>query len=273
MIYSNIAYAKLDLDFDHRLFALEYDKLILPHSKPINNSKMSWERTRRLNQTWNMVDPEIYDKCNIYTGYSQHEDRGVAQWQMVQLMYLETDDSDSDMIKKEVTFGGTFARNMTLGRDWKIKPEYEHLKIIKFIKTLPIKKMCSIHCVSLEPGTFASIHRDSRWYAEADKKDTVENNGVSQQGYTVITLNISDGGVPLYWALDNQYDKVKFANDAVYMCSDYFVHGVPVCASRRRQIRITAMPDAGFDDLVDHSTKVLVPPDIEYATKETWYPG
>ena len=273
MNYSDIAYAKLNLDFDHRVFSLEYDKLILPYSKPIYNNIMSWELTRGLNQTWNMVAPETYDKCNVYTGYRQHEDRGVPQWQMTQLMCLEPNESDSTMIKEQIQFGGTFARNMTLGRDWEIKPEFENLKIIKFIKTLPIKKMCSIHCVSLEPGTFASIHRDARWYAEAGKENTVEKNGVSQRGFAVITLNISDGGVPLYWALDNQYDKVKFANDPVYMCSDYFVHGVPICTSRRRQIRITAMPDEGFDNLVDHGTKVVVPSDIEYATKETWYPG
>jgi hypothetical protein len=33
------------------------------------------------------------------------------------------------------------------------------------------------------------------------------------------------------------------------------------------------MPDAGFDDLVDHGTEVLVPPDMQYVTKENWYPG
>lgn len=234
---------------------------------------MSWELTRKLNNNWGMVDPEIYDKCNIYTGYNQNEDRGIAQWQMVQLMCLETNDSDSEMFKNEVAGGGTFARNISLGRDWKVKPEFKNLEIVKFIETLPIKKICSIHCVSLEPGTFASIHRDSRWFADAGKNSIVEKNGVCKQGFTVITLNISDGGVPLYWALDNQYDKVKFANDPVYMCSDYFVHGVPVCTSRRRQIRITAMPDEGFDSLVAHDTKILVPPDIEYATKENCYPG
>lgn len=272
MIYNNVAYAKLNLNFDHRLFVLEYDKLILPYTKPILNDKRSWALTRGLNRAWDMVDPNTYDKCNVHTGYNQHEDRGVPQWQMAQLMYLETDASDSDLIKREVAFGGTFARNITLGRDWKIKSNFENLKIIKFIKKLPIKKLCSIHCVSLEPGTFASIHRDCRWFPEAGEKNIVERNGVSQRGFVVLTLNISDGGVPLYWALDNQYHDVKFANDSVYMCSDYFVHGVPVCTSRRRQIRITAMPDEGFDDLVDHDSKILVPPDIVWPTKENWYP-
>jgi hypothetical protein len=272
-MFKNVAYAKLKLDFDHYLFSLEYDKLIFPKGKPINNSKMSWETTRKLNQKWGMVPPETYDKCSVETDYNQHEDRGLPQWRMVQLMCLETNDSDSDIIKKEVTYGGTFARNMTLHRDWKIKPEFENLKIVKFIKSLPIKQICSIHCVSLEPGSFASIHRDSRWFPEAGKENTVIKNGVCQQGFTVITLNISDGGGPLYWALDNQYDDVKFANDPVYMCSDYFVHGVPVCTSRRRQVRVTAMPDEGFGDLVDRQTEVLVPPDIVWAGKGTWYPG
>lgn len=273
MNYSNVAYAKLNLDFDHRLFALEYDKLILPHGKPINNSKMSWELTRKLNQSWGMVEPEIYDKCSVEVGYNQHELRELPQWKMVQLMSLETNDSDSDVIKHEINYGGTFARNMTLHRDWKIKPMFENLKIIKFIKSLPIKKLCSIHCVSLEPGCFASIHRDARWFDTVGMENTVAKNGVCQQGFTVITLNITDGGGPLYWAIDSYYEDVKFANDPVYMCSDYFVHGVPVCTSRRRQVRITAMPDVGFEDLIDQQTKVLVPQDIVWAGPGTWYPG
>jgi hypothetical protein len=272
--YVNIAYARLNLDFDHRLFALEFDKLISPHSKSINNNKQSWERTRKLNQTWGMVDPETYDKCTVEVDYKQIEMRGIPQWKMTQLMYLETNDSDSEMLKREAAFGGTYARNLTLHRDWKIKPQFEKLKLVKFIKTLPFKSMNSIHCVSLKPGSFASIHRDSRWFEGSDVPNVAGKNGVFKQGFVIITLNISDGGVPLYWALDDKYvNDAYHANDPVYMCSDYFLHGVPVCTGQRRQIRITGIPTDDLANLIDQDSKIMVPPDMEYAVGDQWYPG
>lgn len=276
MNYLDIAYAKLNLDFDHRLFALEYDKLILPNGCYINNDERSWRGTRGLNQTWNMVDPDTYDKCSIELAeYSKIDPRELPQWTMVQLMHLETDDSDLDIIKKETARGGTFARNMTLNRDWKIKPKYEKLKIVDFIKKLPLKKMSSIHCVSLEPGTFASIHRDARWFLDlTGQPNTAEKNGVIEQGFVIITLNISDGGVPLHWSFDGKYAHHAYhANDPVYITSDYFLHGVPVCTSRRRQIRITGIPTDDLAELIAEDSKILIPSDMEYATKENWYPG
>ena len=274
MHYSDIAYTKLDLDFDHRLFALEYDKLIYPHTHAITNGKYTWKNTRKLNQSWNMVDPDTYDKCSVNIGYNDIEHKELPQWQMAQLMCLEPNESDSNMIKEQIQFGGTFARNMTLHRDWKIKPEFEKLKIIEFIKKLPLKKISSIHCVSLEPGTFASIHRDDRWFAGAEKANTVARNGVIEQGFVIITLNISDGGVPLYWSFDGKYvDHAYHANDPVYMTSDYFLHGVPVCTTRRRQIRVTGIPTDDLAGLIAEDTKILIPLDMEYATKENWYPG
>ena len=272
--YENIAYARLDLDFDHRLFALEFDKLISPHSTAINNGKQSWERTRRLNQAWGMVDPETYDKCTVEVAYKQVELRGIPQWQMTQLMYMEPEESDSEMLKREADFGGTYARNLALHREWKIKPMFEKLKLIKFIKALPFKRMNSIHCVSLDPGSFASIHRDSRWFEGSNIPNVAGKNGVIRQGFVIITLNISDGGVPLYWAFDNKYvNHAYHANDPVYITSDYFLHGVPVCTSRRRQIRITGIPTDDLAALIDQDSKVMVPADMEYAVGEQWYPG
>jgi hypothetical protein len=273
-MFKNIAYAKLNLDFNHRLFSLEYDKLIRPFSVPINNHERSWFNTRKLNQTWNMVDPVTYDKCSIELDYGHIDPRELPQWRMVQLMQLEPIDSDSEMLKTEILRGGTFARNMTLHRDWKIKPQYEKLKIVDFIKKLPFKKMSSIHCVSLEPGSFASIHRDSRWFSGVGEKNIVARNGVIEQGFVIITLNITDGGGPLYWAFDGKYvDHAYHANDPVYITSDYFLHGVPVCNERRRQIRITGIPTDDLENLFDQSSIIEIPPDMEYATKENWYPG
>ena len=172
-MFKDIAQAKLNIDFDHRLFSLEYDKLILPHKRPITNSKMSWERTRELNKTWKMVDPEIYDKCSIETSYANVDPREIPQWDMVQLMYFEVNEDDPVHLKNQVHYGGVSARNMGLDRDWKIKPQFEKLKIVEFIKKLPFKKMVGIHCVSLEPGSFASIHRDSRWFPEFGKANNL----------------------------------------------------------------------------------------------------
>lgn len=280
MPYKDIAYAKLNLDFDHKLFALEYDKLILPHARPIVNSQKSWQETRRLNQTWGMVDPSTYDKCSIgLTGHGKSDTRESPQWDMVQLLYLKTTDDDPEILKQQAEYGGVFARNMALDREWLIKAKFEKLKIIKFIKTLPLKTICSIHCVSLEPGRFASIHRDSRWFEDTgdavlDRPNVALHNGVIERGFVIITLNISDGGVPLYWAFDGQYvTNALYANDPVYLTSDYFLHGVPVCTSRRRQIRITGRPTDQLNDIIDQQTKVVVPKDMVYATGKTWYPG
>ena len=272
--YVDIAYARLNLDFNHRLFALEYDKLIYPWTKPIYNDKTSWQRTRGLNQTWCMVDPETYDKCSIEVGYGQVDPRELPQWQMVQLMYLETVDSDLEVVKTQTSFGGTYARNLALDRDWKIKPKFEKLKIVEFIKNLPLTNINSIHCVSLEPGSFASIHRDSRWFDDALIPNVAAKNGVRQQGFVVVTLNVSDGGVPLYWAFDDHYvDHAYKANDPVYLCSDYFLHGVPVCTNRRRQIRVTGRPTPEFAKLIDTESTITIPPDMEYAVGDKWYPG
>jgi len=272
--YTNIAYARLNLDFNHEFFALEYDKMIQRNSKAINNGKQSWERTRKLNQSWGMVDPDTYDKCSVELSYRNTDPREIPAWQMEQLLYTEPTEEDSEMLKREVAFGGTYARNLALDREWKIKPQYKKLRIVEFINTLPFKKIVSIHCVSLEPGRFASIHRDSRWFENSDIPNVAGKNGIIRQGFVVLTLNISDGGVPLYWAFDDKYVHTPYkANDPVYICSDYFLHGVPVCTSRRRQIRVTGIPGEGFDKLIDQDSKILVPDDMQYAVGDQWYPG
>jgi len=90
----------------------------------------------------------------------------------------------------------------------------------------------------------------------------------------IIALNISDGGVPLWWTLDGDDNKKVFTtNDAVYLHSDYFLHGVPICSSRRRQIRITGVPTARLTELIDHSTTVVLPDDYKFDSEENLYPG
>jgi len=89
-----------------------------------------------------------------------------------------------------------------------------------------------------------------------------------------MVLNLSDGGVPLWWSLDGvDNKKVLKSNDPVYLSSDYFLHGIPVCTSRRRQIRVTGVPSSKLYDLVDHSHKIVLPDDYKFDEEKDWYPG
>ena len=281
--FENFAYAKLNIEFDSKLFAEEYDKYILPSSMDIAPGFNPWYNTRELNRRWGMVDPDLYNQCDIQhqigtTGEYRIESRGIPQWKMNQLLNLRLVDSDSDYAKKHAYWGCSFMRNHHLDRLWVLKSEFKHLKIVEFIlKKLPFSRIVGIHCVSLEPGSFASIHRDVRYnpgFGPPFDQNIGPQNGVFKHGHVLINLNISDGGVPLWWSLDGKdHEKVLTANDQVYLTSDYFLHGVPVCSSRRRQIRITGVPTAQLASLIDHSSKIELPADYEYDTEQTWYPG
>jgi hypothetical protein len=281
--FSNLAYAKLDIDFDHELFAEEYDRYILPSADPIATRQQTLDGTRNLNQSWGMVDPVAYDNLNVEieigtSGLYTTEVRGISGFAMNQLLEMVTVDSDSDYVKSQAGHGGSCMRNHHLNRLYKVKPEFKHLKIVEFIlKKLPFKRIVSIHCVNLEPGSFSNIHRDARYSPDAGlpfASNAGVNNGLFQQGHVIIALNISNGGVPLWWALDGiDNKKVSTVNDSVYLHSDYFLHGVPICTSRRRQIRITGIPSSKLNDLIDHSTKVVLPDNYTFDEEKDWYPG
>lgn len=270
MNYSNIAYAKVNLAYDRELFVKEYDKLILPNTRPICNGMVVVEKTAPLNSIWKMVPDDIY-KNIVASEYDSdgnfilHKEGRLPTWQMAQLMYIKPEGVDEAVLKGSMNGygGGTTLRNTQFEKEWFIKPEFEKLKIVEFIKTLPFKKLIFIHCVSLEPGQFAGIHRDNRGVATGINTNT--NNELAKNGHVVLTLNISDGGVPLYWALDGD-DRFtpKMANDTAYITSDYFLHGVPVTTSRRRQIRVTGIPTDDFAKLLDMNSAVIIPDDYEY---------
>lgn len=267
MNYSNIAYAELDLHYDQDLFANEYDRCILPASRPISNGRPSWQGTRKLNQQWDMVDPGLYDLCdiNVKNGVLH---RGIPQWQMTQLMQLVLEEHDSNELKSMHQLGGTTLRNQLLHRTWELKPAFQDLEIVKWIQQLPITDIKSIHCVSIEPGQFASIHRDNR-----QTQSNTKHNAVYKQGFVVMTLNITNGGVPLYWALDGKDSQnCRHADASAYITSDYFLHGVPVVTSRRRQVRITARPNEQFERLLNKDTCVTIEAGYKF-DDENWYPG
>jgi hypothetical protein len=274
--FANFAYAKLNIDFDPTVFIEEYDNCILPAALPIRSLEEVWRGTRQLNQSWGMVDPDLYDKISIDTKYG-HSD-GIPQFDIIQLLQLQAVDSDSDFVKSRVMCGGSTMRNHHLNRFYNLKSEFKQLKIVKFIlQNLPFKRIVSIHCASLEPGSFACIHRDLRFEFDKNSPFTTNlgaNNGLYQQGHVIMVLNLSDGGVPLWWSLDGvDNKKVLKSNDPVYLSSDYFLHGVPVCTSRRRQIRITGVPKSQLLDLVDHSNKIELPTDYKFDSEENWFPG
>jgi hypothetical protein len=281
--FSNLAYAKLNIDFDHKLFAEEYDRYILPSAKSIATRRQTLDGTRNLNQSWGMVDPIAYDNLNVEieigtSGQYTTEVRGISGFAMNQLLEMVTVDSDSDYVKSQAGNGGSCMRNHHLNRLYKVKAEFRHLKIVEFIlKQLPFKRIVNIHCVSLEPGGFSNIHRDARYSSDAGlpfASNAGAKNGLFQQGHVIIALNISDGGVPLWCALDGKdRENVFKVNDAVYLHSDYFLHGVPICSSRRRQIRITGIPSSKLNDLIDQSTKVVLPDNYTFDEEKDWYPS
>ena len=48
------------------------------------------------------------------------------------------------------------------------------------------------------------------------------------------------------------------------MTSDYFLHGVPVTTSRRRQIRVTGIPTDALANLIDSENIVTIADDYMY---------
>ena len=220
-----------------------------------------------------MVDPALYNNLSIETACGNSD--GIPQFDITQLLQLRTIDSDSEYVKQSAGKGGSTMRNHHLHRLYTVKPEFKQLKIVEFIlKNLPFKRITSIHCVSMESGSFACIHRDLRYefgHESPFAENLGANNGVYQQGSVLMVLNLSDGGVPLWWSLDgDDSKKVLKSNDLVYLSSDYFLHGVPVCTSRRRQIRVTGVPSSKLYDLVDHSSKIVLPDDYKFDEEKDW---
>ena len=268
--YSTTAYAKVNLKFNQKLFIKEYDKYILPAGIPISNSQGIVYMTSKLNEIWGMVPPEIYDKGDVWVqpgsaATLKYITRERPCWIMTQLMELDTSNVEDPLMKRWASVGGPSIRNETLAPQykWHIKSQFKDLKIWEWIKTLPFSKINSLHCVSIEPGGFAVIHRDMKGFYDSNSSAGVSR--VFGQGYVIMTINISDGGGPLWWALDGEDCTKPFhANDPVYLTNDYFMHAVPVMKSRRRQLRITGIPTPELWDMIDHSSVVDIGPDYKF---------
>jgi len=258
MNYRNFAYATLNLSFDRDRFIDEYDQRIWPVSQPFVSIQTAWTRTKQLNDYWQIVPTALLDQYELKV--SQVDNTTVvsdtAQWDMIQLMYVDGAEPP------EVSGSGW--RNTHLDHEWKLKPQFADLAIIDWIhNNIPMKKIVGIHCVSIEPGGFSNIHRDVYWLNSGI--NPAANNGVYRKGFVVVTLNISNGGVPLLWSLDgDDVYRPRGEDSDCYMISDYFYHAVPVTQSRRRQIRITGIPDDAFHDCIKPGTEIILPDNYRF---------
>ena len=269
MDFKLLAHAKLNIPYPKEVFLEEYDAYILPNAFSICNSLSSIEDTIELNKKWNMIPPEEYIRGDYFeqpgnTTTYRFIKRDRPQWKMLQLLELDTTNIDDALLKHMASFGGPSLRNETLHNKYtfNIKPQYKHLAIWNWIKDcLPFEKINSVHCVSIEEGGMSTIHRDQKGLY--DNHSSITQNKVYQQGYVVVCINLSDGGVPLYWSLDGEHEVIK-SNDDIYLTNDYFLHGVPICTSRRRQIRVTGIPKAELWELIEKTTIVSIDADYVY---------
>jgi hypothetical protein len=162
MDFSNLAYAKINLDYDSNLFCSEYDAYIFNPDQKISNNHYGNLKTAQLNKSWNMVPEDMYTKVDSYIqkGESTVTLKKVYRtWNMTQLMELDTSDISDPVLLKYSKFGGTALRNEALALNFNLKPQYKDLQIVKWIyENLPFQKIVSIHCVSLDAGSFATIH-------------------------------------------------------------------------------------------------------------------
>ena len=275
MSFSNIAYAKLDLSFDREKFIQEFDNRIMAQSTPMGTGMFSVKATKKLNSVWNMVPDSEYETADSWEQPGdittlRHIIRGRPVWQMFQLMALEVQEDDDPLVLKFAQHGGAPIRNETIGRDFKLKPGFEDLEIVKWINNvLPLDKVSFIHCVSMQPNCFSTIHRDGKGLF--NKVSSAGVNRLYNAGYVIININITDGGVPLYWSLDHDVKTPLKATSDVYLTNDYFLHGVPICTSMRRQIRVTGIPKSELWDSFDKSSVIDLGKDYQFSSIENQY--
>ena len=253
---SNIPYAEVNLKYDKELFVEEYDREIYPRSGPFIPIFDQWNKMQRLNHIWNVLSKEKFD---LYDAMQQHgarkvNDQVTHQWDMVNLMQSEGGSPLG---------GGAYWRNRNRHNNQYIKKEFKDLQIVKWIQdNVPAQRIVGIHCVSIEPGAFATIHRDYYWPEKSPNPAAA--NGFFREGFCVLCLNISSGGSPLLWCLDHEPDKPRAVDADCFIISDYFFHAVPEVTSRRRQIRISFVPDEKFASLINYDTAVVLPDDYQY---------
>ena len=271
--FTNLAYAKVNLNFDAELFATEYDQHILPHGISICNSVETLNASAPINEYWGMIPPDEYTKADVWqqTGPAttlKYIKQQRPQWKMVQLMGLDITEITDPLLLRFSKQGGPSLRNETLDPKYKfaIKPYFANLQIYKWIvENIPMEEIRSLHCVSIEAGGLATIHRDIKGLYTGIGTSSGSDNRVYKNGYVIINLNISSGGGPLWWCLDGLgvLDPQK-SDDQVYLTNDYFLHAVPLMTGRRRQIRIMGKPKPELWNMFESSGMITLPDDYQY---------
>lgn len=246
------------LEFNREEFVKEYDEYLLPVSSPLASGERTLQRTIETNLQWKMLPTEVYEQANARdekTG--KITEKGFPSWDGTSLIYLDCEDQKLSEKSKN---GTVSIRNYVLDSfgEWKFYPQYQNLAIVRYIKNLPIYNIIGARCVSLPPGGIAIIHRDDSSYlpdSGIQLKQKFVDNALWKEGFVQITLNISDGGVPMYYSctanLSSSYDTINYN---LYLFNDYFYHGVPLTTSRRRQIRITARPLPALVQYINQTT-------------------
>lgn len=270
MTFEHIAYAKLNLNFDKQSFIKEYDEFVLPRATRVANYQYYTNYTRKLNKIWNMVPDEIYDKGDsIYFENNQKKfHQGTYRaWMKYQMMELDTSDITDlvslDLHNKDAIVSPVIGIDSLIENNFKLKEECKDSVIANWVlENLPFYKIKSIFCISLEAGSFSVIHRDRNFPNDPTK---VVQNLTAKSGILTVNINITNGGVPLLWALDQDdvSSPIK-ADDDVYITSDHFMHGIPLCTDIRRQIRIKGIPKPEFWTLIDPNAIVELEENYPY---------
>lgn len=248
--HSMVAAELSGMEYDSTAFAEEYDQRILSVSSNVRNGEDVLLNTIDTNIKWNMVDPNKYIKADVRSKTGAPIDNGYPSWKGVSLVYLESDDSELAENSKN---GSVSIRNYVLDKhgEFKFFPQYEDLMITRYIKSLPLDTIIGVRCVSLRADTFAIIHRDNSNFLPSSLRNLavqrMVDNFLWKQGFVQITINISDGGVPMYYSISSNLSaEYNTVNYPVYLFNDFFYHGVPITTGRRRQIRITGRPTAAL---------------------------
>lgn len=232
---NDIAFCELNLSYPKQLFCDEIDQYIIPDSELIRSVRDGYVKNSiSLNQSWNMTSDEIYlsENSNL-------------SWYANSLLYCDTNNNE---LKKLSMIGSIIVRNNLMNKSkWLWKSEYNNLELTKFIKNLPLTDIFHVRTLCMPPGRMSIIHRD-------DKNSKVGKTSLSEHGYVSITLNLSDGGQPLFFSLlDNESVPIKTYSES-FIFRDYNYHGVPPVSSWRRQVRITGKPTSEFFNLLKIET-------------------
>jgi hypothetical protein len=252
--FANIVYAELNLNFDRNEFINEYDCHVLPNSVPFVTTQKQWYNMKRLNHIWNVIPQDKYDEWEALALSGQSINGLTHQWNMVNFLQVDGVKTDS----------GTVWKMLYRYTNKILKEQFKNLKITQWIyDNIPAERIVGIHCVSIEPGGFATPHRDKAGIP--NQPNPALNNGFYRDGFVVVNLNISSGNSPLLWSLDHEQEtNVRSTNADCCMISDYFHHAVPLCTDRRRQIRVSILPTPELATLIKEDTVVTIPSDYQF---------